>query len=283
MSTRRPAEARQRAAAAAILRAGLRAADPRLAVRRHLAGSARGLVLAGERLEVAGRVVCLAVGKAAIPMAEEAAAILGDRLAGGLVVTNDDGSRAAGLHGSLEVRVAGHPVPDARGLRAALAAERILAGLGGSDLLLLLLSGGASALLPAPARGLSLADKARTTSLLLRAGATIHELNTVRKHLSRLKGGGLARQAAPARVRALVMSDVVGDDLSTIGSGPASPDPTTFTDSLAILRRRGLLGRIPAGVRAHLRAGRRKDETPKPGDPLFRRVRAHVVGGTRGA
>src|SRR4029434_1458179 len=117
-------------------------------------------------------------------------------------------------------RVAGHPVPDARGLSAASEIESMLRGLGREDLLLVLLSGGASALLPAPAPGLSLEDKAAVTSQLLRAGATIRELNTVRKHLSRLKGGGLARAAAPARLVALALSDVVGDDLSTIGSGP---------------------------------------------------------------
>ncbi|HEY5907126.1 MAG TPA: MOFRL family protein, partial [Vicinamibacteria bacterium] len=110
-----------------------------------------------------------------------------------------------------------------------------------------------------------------------------HELNTVRKHLSRLKGGGLARQAAPARIRALVLSDVVGDDLSTIASGPASPDPTTFADALRVLRLRRLLERVPRAVRKHLEAGERGrvPETPKPGAALFGRVRAHVVGGNR--
>ena len=135
-------------------------------------------------------------------------------------------------------------------------AERA-AQLGRDDVLLLLLSGGGSALLPAPASGLSLADKAATTSLLMQAGAGIHELNTVRKHLSRLKGGGLARRAAPAQVRALVLSDVVGDDLSTIASGPSWPDPTTYADAVRILRLRGLLERVPAPVRAHLEAGAR--------------------------
>jgi len=117
--------------------------------------------------------------------------------------------------------------------------ETLVAGLGPDDLLVVLLSGGASAMLPAPATGLRLADKAGVTSLLLRAGATIHELNTVRKHLSRLKGGGLARLAAPARVVTLALSDVVGDDLATIASGPTVPDPTTFADAKAVLVRHG--------------------------------------------
>jgi hydroxypyruvate reductase len=155
--------------------------------------------------------------------------------------------------------------------------------LGRDDTLLVLLSGGASALLPAPIAGLRLEDKARTTSLLLRAGATIQELNTVRKHLSRLKGGGLARRAAPARVFTLVLSDVVGDDLSTIASGPTVPDPTTFSDALAVLDRRGLLRQTPLRVRRHLEAGARGQtpETPKAGDAAFRRTVTHVVGGNR--
>jgi hydroxypyruvate reductase len=179
--------------------------------------------------------------------------------------------------------VAGHPVPDERGEEAARAVEALAQGLGESDLLLLLLSGGASALLPAPCPGISLADKARTTSLLLRAGASIHELNAVRKHLSRLKGGGLARAAAPARVVALVLSDVVGDDLSTIGSGPVAPDPTTYADALAVLSERGLLAEVPPPVRARLEAGQRGEapETPKPGDPLLRRVATRIVGSNR--
>jgi hydroxypyruvate reductase len=288
LSSRRAAAeaARQRAAAAAILEAGLRAADPRLAIRRSLRRSSDGLVIAGERLAPKGRLVLLAVGKAAAAMAAEAESILGSRLHAGLVVTSAATEPAPARPAKsprFDILTAGHPVPDARGLRAAASAERLLRDLGEHDLLLLLLSGGASALLPAPAQGLRLEDKARATSLLMRAGANIHELNTVRKHLSRLKGGGLARQAAPARVRALVLSDVVGDDLSTIASGPAAPDPTTFTDALRVLRLRGLLERVPKAVRAHLEAGEqgRLADTPKPGDPIFRRVRAHVVGGNR--
>ena len=235
--------------------------------------------MGGERLRIGGRVVLLAVGKAAPAMAAAAADVLGSRLESGLVVTN-----AGGLaRKPLRVLEAGHPLPDARGLRAALEVERLLQGLGEGDLLLLLLSGGASALLPAPAEGLSLRDKARTTALLLGAGATIHELNVVRKHLSRFKGGGLARLAAPARVRALVLSDVVGDDLSTIASGPVSPDPSRFEDAIAALADRGVLGRVPAAVSHRLRDGARGrvPETPKPGEPLFRRVRAEVVGSNR--
>jgi hydroxypyruvate reductase len=179
--------------------------------------------------------------------------------------------------------VAGHPLPDERGLTAARAVESLVQPLQSGDTLVLLLSGGASALLPAPVPGVSLADKAATTSRLLRAGAGIAELNAVRKHLSRLKGGGLARIAFPARVHALVLSDVVGDDLSTIASGPTVPDPTTFHDALDVLRRRGTLDLVPPSVRRHLEKGvaGEVDETPKAGDPIFRRTSVRIVGSNR--
>jgi hydroxypyruvate reductase len=179
--------------------------------------------------------------------------------------------------------VAGHPLPDARGLRAAREVLALAESLGPRDLLLVLLSGGASALLPCPAAGVSLADKAALTALLLRRGATIHELNAVRKHLSRTKGGGLLRAAAPARVLTLALSDVVGDDPSTIGSGPTVPDPTSFADAIAALRAHGCWREAAKAVRAHLLAGARGEvrETLKPGDPGSRRGRYEIVGSNR--
>jgi hydroxypyruvate reductase len=178
---------------------------------------------------------------------------------------------------------AGHPVPDARGLRAAQEIEALVRRLERHDLLLVLLSGGASALLPAPVEGISLEEKAATTRLLLRSGAPIQELNAVRKHLSRLKGGGLARAASSARVATLVLSDVVGDDLSTIASGPTVPDPSTFADALAILHRRGLLDEVPAAVRKHLESGAAggRPETLKPGAAALRRTLTRIVGSNR--
>jgi hydroxypyruvate reductase len=223
--------------------------------------------------------VLVAVGKAAVPMARAAEGVLGRRLEGGLVVAPAPGP---GLRHA-QLRLSSHPLPDARGEQAAREVEALTSSLGEDDRLLLLLSGGASALLPAPVAGITLADKVRTTDLLLRAGASIHELNAVRKHLSRLKGGGLLRAAAPARVVALVLSDVVGDDLSTIASGPAAPDPTTYADALAVLRARRVQGDVPSAVVHHLEAGERGEiaETPKPGDPLFVRVHTRIVGSNR--
>jgi hydroxypyruvate reductase len=284
--TGRWSRAALRAAARGILREAVLAADPRHLVRRRLRREAGSLEVAGVRHRLdRGRIVLAAVGKAAVPMASAAEDVLGDRLAEAIVVTAEGapGPSPAGAAARVRFRTASHPVPDARGLAAAAEVESLARGLGREDLLLVLLSGGASALLPSPAEGVTLEDKARTTSLLLRAGSTIHELNAVRKHLSRLKGGGLARAAAPARVVALVLSDVVGDDLSTIASGPTVPDPTTFADAVEALRRRGVLDDVPGPVRSRLLAGAegRISETPKAGDPAFRRVATRIVGSNR--
>jgi hydroxypyruvate reductase len=271
---------RLRRAAAAILAEGLEAADPERLVRNNLS-SRQGVVrVAGTPYAMkAGRLVVIAAGKAASRMARAAERALGSRIDEALAV---DTSATVPL-GRTRLLLAGHPVPDTRGLAAAEAVEALAGRLGPRDVMIVLLSGGASALLPAPVPGVSLADKAALTGLLLRAGATIGEINTVRKHLSRLKGGGLARAAGAARVACLVLSDVVGDDLPTIASGPTVPDPTTYTDALAVLRRRGLLEEAPPAVRAHLEAGARgeRPETPKPDDGAFRRVATHVVGSNR--
>jgi glycerate 2-kinase len=151
---------------------------------------------------------------------------------------------------------------------------------GADDLVLFLVSGGGSALTPAPAPPVTLAEKQETTRLLLGAGATINELNAVRKHLSLLKGGQLARAAAPAPVVSLILSDVVGDPLDVIASGPTAPDRSTFAEALAVLERKGVAARAPAAVRERLGAGAagRLQETPKPGDRLFERVRNLVIG-----
>lgn len=278
--TARATRAHLRSAARAILGRALAAADPQRLVRRHLRLH-RGVVeVAGLRHAAGrGRVVVLAAGKAAVPMARAAEQALGRLLWGGIAVSTAE----AGPLRRVRLLTAGHPVPDERGLAAAGEIEALAAGLSREDLLLVLLSGGASALLPAPAAGITLADKALTTRLLMRAGATIHELNAVRKHLSRLKGGGLARAAHPARVATLVLSDVVGDELSTIASGPTVPDPTTFAEAVEALERRQVLDSVPEAVRRRLRDGARGaiEETPKPRDRAFRRTSARIVGSNR--
>ena len=198
----------------------------------------------------------------------------------GIVVVNDANLRP--LDG-FRVFAAGHPLPDARGAAAAVEVTRYVSGAGERDGLLVLVSGGGSAILPAPAEGISLGEKIVTTELLLRSGAAIQEVNTVRKHLSRLKGGGLARCASPARVEVLIVSDVIGDDLSSIASGPTAPDPTTFADAVAVLRRFDIIERVPPAVRRRLERGAAGDlaDTPKEGDPVFARITHHILASNR--
>jgi len=223
------------------------------------------------------RVFLLGAGKASGAMAAAAEDVLGDRVAGGFVVVKDG---HAARRQRVEMAEAGHPVPDARGLAASARLLEVARGAGEDDLILFLVSGGGSALTPAPAPPITLAEKQELTRLLLASGATIGELNAVRKHLSLFKGGQLARAAWPAGVLTLALSDVIGDPLDVIASGPTAPDPTTFAAALAVLSRRGLSGRVPASIARRLEAGRAGDipETPKPGDPLFERVTNVVIG-----
>ncbi|HTO71610.1 MAG TPA: DUF4147 domain-containing protein [Myxococcota bacterium] len=217
-----------------------------------------------------------ACGKAACAMAEAARRVLGARISRGAVTTKDGHARAVA---GLAVREAGHPLPDARSEAAAREALALAGSLAPDESLLVLISGGASALWCAPAPGLALGDKRGTTELLLRSDADIQALNTVRRHLSALKGGGLAKAARGHDVWSFAVSDVRGDALCDVGSGPASADPTRFADALDALRTRGLLGEVPAAVRARLERGAQGEleETPKPGDAVFARVREAVV------
>jgi hydroxypyruvate reductase len=269
-----------RAAAGEIWRAALAAAAVDPLVTRAVSRSGARVVVAGLELTLGrdvDRVVVLGCGKAGAAMAAAVERALGDAVAGGLVVVKDGHARATGR---IRVVEAGHPVPDARGEEAARSLLALARGAGARDLVLVLISGGGSALTPAPAPPVTLAEKQQVTRHLLNAGATIGELNAVRKHLSLLKGGQLARAAAPARVVSLILSDVVGDPLDVIASGPTAPDPATFADALAVLERRTARASAPRAVIERLEAGRRGEleETPKPGDPLFARVHNAVIG-----
>jgi hydroxypyruvate reductase len=248
-------------------------------VHRALRRDGEALVAGDRRLDLAAidRILVLGCGKAGAAMARAVEDALGDRTAAGLVVVKDGYALPTRV---VQVVEAGHPVPDARGEAAAARLLELAQGAGGHDLVVVLISSGGSALTPAPAPPVTLAEKQQVTRALLGAGATIGELNAVRKHLSRLKGGQLARAAAPAAVVTLVLSDVIGDPLDVIGSGPTAPDPTTFADALDVLRARGVLGGVPASVRQRLEAGEagRLPETPKPGDELFARVSHAVIG-----
>jgi glycerate 2-kinase len=262
---------------------GLDAVDARIAIRRAISRNGEELVI-GKRwydLRRYDRVVVLGAGKATASMAQAVEQRLGSRLQGGFVVVK---------HGhvvptrQIVVAEAGHPIPDRSGQRAADRLCAMAAELGRRDLLIVLLSGGASSLLPAPVPEITLADKQKTTQELLRCGASIREVNTVRKHLSRIKGGRLA-EMTKATIVTLILSDVLGDDLSAIASGPTVPDPTTYLEAVAILKRYRIWQSVPQRVRRHLNRGCQglTSETPKPGSSLFRRVHHHIVGNNEAA
>ena len=259
-----------------VLHASLAAVDAGAAVSRAVARVGDRLVICGSPLAENRRLWVLAAGKAAAAMAAAFEASAGDRIADGLAITKDG-------HGvpltRIALREAGHPVPDARSEDAAREALALVGSAGRDDALVVLLSGGASSLLACPAPGLSLADIAATTSVLLNAGAGIEELNAVRKHLSAVGGGRLGLCSVSARIEVLAISDVPGDRIDVIGSGPFAPDPTTFADALEALDRRGVRARVPVRVAEHLAAGARGDveETPKPGDAGLARVRTTLL------
>src|SRR5215207_5737854 len=254
--------------------AGLAAADPGEAVLRSLRVEGDS-ILAGDARFEAERVFVLAAGKAAGAMARAAEELFGDRIAGGLIVTKDGHEASSGR---LDFVFAAHPEPDERSVEAARRTEKLARSLGEGDLLLALISGGASALLADPAPPIELSDLKQLTGALLRSGAHIGEINTVRKHVSVLKGGGLVSLAAPARTLALLLSDVVGDDPSAIASGLTAPDPTTLEDTRRVLERYGI--EPPESVAEHLKNA---EETPKPGDAIFDRVANVICGGGRHA
>ena len=271
-----------RRAAAQILARALEAVDAYAATVRAMSRS-RAIVRIGRhsyRLGSTARVVVVGAGKASTAMARAAEDVLGERITAGLVTTaRGAAASTGGAPSRIRVREAGHPMPDASGERAAREMLALVRGLGAGDLVLCLLSGGGSALLPLPRDGLSLDDMAETTGMLLRCGATIVEMNTVRRHLSAIAGGRLAQAAAPARIATLAISDVVGSPPDAIASGPTVADPSTYADALAVLNRYGIMDRVPAGARRELERGREGAiaETPKPGDPVFRNAAFTIV------
>jgi glycerate 2-kinase len=266
-------------AAAAIWRAALAAADVAPLLQRHLRLSGHTLSAGSLTLDLdrIRRVLVLGAGKAGASMARAIESILGDRVSEGFVVVKD-GYRLPTAR--IEIAEAGHPVPDGRGLAASARLLALAESARADDLVIFLVSGGGSALTPAPVPPITLEEKQALTRLLLAAGATINELNAVRKHVSRFKGGLLARAATPAPVLTLALSDVIGDPLDVIASGPTAPDPSTYADALSILERRGVLDRAPRSIVERLRAGvaGAAPETPKPGDPIFARVTNLVIG-----
>ena len=271
--------AKMREHARQIFQAGLQAVDPVQAVARHVALEGQILQIGDNRFNLSDydRILVVGAGKAVAPMAKAMEDLLENRISDGVVVVKDE-------HGlplkKIKVREAGHPVPDERGVQGAEEILSLVEKAGERDLIICLISGGGSALLIAPVKDISLEDKQNTTKLLLACGATIHEFNTVRKHLSRVKGGRLAQMAYPSTIASLILSDVVGDDLDVIASGPTVPDPSTFENALKILKGYGLWDQLAASVRSHIDQGvaGRIEDTPKPDHPAFKRCSQMLVG-----
>lgn len=280
-----PLTGQLREQALALFKAGIAAADPYLAVKRYLQFESNQLSITGVNgsIRTGGwqKIHVLAFGKAACPMLTAALEIIPAALISqSLAVTNYENLKP--LSGA-EVIGAGHPLPDESGLQAAKKCAAIADNAQAGELVLVLVSGGGSALLPYPVDTVSLADKTQTTQLLLASGATINEINAVRKHLSILKGGGLARLIAPADCHALILSDVIGDDLSAIASGTTVPDKTTFTDAVNILQNYHIWQKVPEAVCRYLQSGLQgfAPETPKPDDNCFAHAIHTLIGSNR--
>ena len=268
--------------AQAIFMAGVNAVAPEVAIKTHCHRE-------GDRFRVGERTYRLSryrkiwiigTGKAAAAMAQALESMLGERIEDGVITV-----KYGHLVPLLTVRIieAGHPLPDDNGCRGAREILTLAKAAGPQDLVFCLISGGGSALLPLPGKELTLADKQAASQVLLTCGASIHEMNTIRKHLSAIKGGRLAAAVHPATLCTLILSDVVGDDLDVIASGPTVPDPSTFEDALAIVERYHIAEKLPDGVVHYLRKGAAGeiDESPKPGATCFERTAHLIIGSNR--
>lgn len=263
-----------------VATAAIEAVSPEPAMRAALSLDEDILTVDGREYNLAefDRILVLGAGKASASMAKTLEDMLGTRLHGGVVATKYDHGLALK---KIVIMESGHPVPDHAGELASREILSIALGVGEKDLVFCLLSGGASAIVPAPRKPVTLADKQATTRTLLECGATINEINAIRKHLSAFKGGHFAKALEPATVISLIISDVVGDFLDVIGSGPTAPDESTFLDCQTILDKYALCGAIPDGVTEVIARGcaGEEPETLKEGDSCFDRVQNVIIAG----
>ena len=268
-----------RSSAKNIFRFALKAVDPFYAIKKRLKLDEDNLWVGGSlyRLEDIRRIWVIGAGKASAPMAQAVEKILGPRIHKGVVVTKH--GYVAPLS-RIELLEGGHPLPDAEGIKGTKRILKLISDLDENDLVICLISGGGSALLVSPSPGISLKDIKELTDQLLRCGADIKEINTIRKHISQVKGGRLAQMAHPAHVITLILSDVIGSRLDSIASGPTAPDTTTFSNCLKIIQKYELRDRIPPSILGHLKKGAQGkiEETPKPGSPIFKRVKNFIIG-----
>jgi len=265
----------------AIINAALKAVDPAEAIRKVVKKEGNDLIVAGKayNLEKYRRVIVIGGGKAGAPMAAAVEEILGERIAKGWVNVKE-GYILEPSPTRITINQAGHPTPNESGLEGARKILELALEAKEEDLVITLISGGGSALMPLPAEGITLEDKKIATSLLLKCGATINEINALRKHISALKGGQLAKAAYPATVISLILSDVIGSPLDTIASGPTAPDSTTFADAWKVMEKYDLLTEMPPRIVERIKRGMEGEipETPKPGDRIFERVQNVIIG-----
>ena len=266
------------------LEAALAAADPREMFLRSLTISGNQLTVQGSKFDLGKfqRILVLGSGKASATMAAALESILGERISGGVVIV-PEGLAKERRAGAIVLHAATHPIPSPKGVNGVRRMLELVGRPSSDTLVICLVSGGGSALMPLPMEGVSLEEKAQMTRMLMNVGATIQELNIVRKHLSGIKGGWLAKRLYPSTVLALVVSDVVGDPLDSIASGPLYPDPSTFEDALRVLKKYRLVARAPIGVVTALKKGvnGQLPETPKPGEVYFENVHHFVIGSNR--
>jgi hydroxypyruvate reductase len=265
--------------AVAIFKAGLKAVAPDTAIARFCGRNGDMLTIGERAFDLADyeNIYLVGAGKATAPMAAAMEELVGDRLSDGVITVKYGHTAPLKKVRTIE---AGHPVPDRNGERGSGQILSLAHAAGRRDLLLCMISGGGSALLPNAVAGVTLADKQETTRILLACGATIHEINALRKHLSMIKGGNLAVAAAPATVVSLLLSDVVGDDLDVIASGPTVPDGSTFSDCAAIVEKYGIADQLPRPVMDHFTKGLAGEvkETPKPDHPVFNKTANIIIG-----
>jgi len=267
------------------LEAALEAADPKKIIKSKVTVKANTLRIGQHKfnLQKFNHVYVVGGGKASGKMAEALESIFGNRISSGIVnVPYDSGPYKTR---KIKLQEASHPIPDADGMKGVEKMLDLVSHAEKNDLVICLISGGGSSLMPLPRGKITLDDKRQVTDALLKSGATINEVNTVRKHISAFKGGWLAKRAYPATIINLILSDVIGDPLDFIASGPTVPDSTTFSDAVEILRRYGLWEKMPRSVKAVLSDGLKGliSETPKKGDRVFRKVYNVVVGNNRSA
>jgi glycerate 2-kinase len=263
-----------------IFHTSLKAVDPVIAVKRFLKKESITLIVKDNSFDLDSfdNIYLIGFGKAAAAMARGVEEVLGDDLKAGIVSVKY--GHLDKVSSKIKINEAAHPVPDEAGMKGANEIVDFLKQRIETDLIICVISGGGSAILPLPCEGITLAEKQETTKLLLACGADIKEINAIRKHISQVKGGQLARLTQPATLVTLILSDVIGDPLDSIASGPAAPDQTTFEDCWAILEKYDLLGKIPPAVEQHLKSGVDKliPDTPKAGDPAFSKTYNNIVG-----